>query len=755
MGHGRTEQLIEIYDDLIERNDERDVLADLRLEMGRTFRQMELLETARDHYLKAFELDPSSAQARSELIEMLERGTLWEELRDALNTMLIRTRDKHVRWELSMRLGRVLAEQFGQYRTASQTLFEAVQIRPSHLPTLRSLSRALRALVERDGPAVDAPAGSGTAGRLLERIYMKLSELEPRPDDQVEALDELADLAEARGDEAAAGEARGRAARLRELHAGPGDRDIDRRLDELVDETAAPEESDAKAFEPQSTKPRYDNPLSEGGGLPSPDEVSDAEDMSSDTREDIAIPAPGDSEPEDQRLEEFRNRYEEMFKRKPDDAAPAPTPQRDQPETQTHGEDTRRDALREAYEQAQASGDVDDQVDAAEALLRAEREDRIELPRSEKMRLHHEAGELLYYDLEDAERARGHFEFLREHDPDGFGAGQTVLTTLESIYEEQGDFAERLKILESRLEAAQTDEMRATYRLLIAQLHWDERDDVEAAREMLEPLLERDTRHEAANRMLAELAEEQGEYAEAARRLATVLKVAGGGLDTVELERKLARMLLDELDRADDALEHFSHVLEEAPGDAMALEGVKECQAMVEDWEGYLGSLSKELGLLVGRPNDIDLAAPDKLDPESMSSAVRVPASQIVADAAHVAEEVIGDAHLAHGLWGKAFELWPEHVDALERRIALDRELGRTGALAADLESMAELLLDPGERFDVLFEAAQLLRGPLERPDDARPLLTEAIAVVQDTESPPEQLAEARRALEALDRSSG
>ncbi|MGM0558075.1 MAG: tetratricopeptide repeat protein, partial [Myxococcota bacterium] len=741
------------------RNDDREVLADLRLEMARTFRQMELLETARDHYLKAFELDPSSEAARGELIEMLERGKLWEELRDALNTMLIRTRDKHVRWELSIRMGRVLAEQFGQYRNASQTLFEAVQIRPTHLPTLRSLSRALAALVERDGADVDAPAGSGTSGRLLERIYMKLSELEPEPDDQLEALDRLADLAEQRGDDAAAAEARGRAMRLRELHAEPEDRDIDRRLDDLVDEAApADEPASAPAFEPETTKPRYQNPLGEGSELPSPDEASEAAAERADTQKDIEIPTPDESSPDGERLEEFRNRYEEMFKRQPESSS-GETAQESQErgapaDSQSSGE-TRRDALREAYEQAKASGEVQAQILAAEALLRADREDSIELPRSEKMRLHHEVGELLYYDMEDADGARAHFEFLREHDPDGFGAGQTVLTTLESIYEEQGDFDERLEILESRLENAQSDEMRATYRLLIAQLHWDERDDAEAAREVLEPLLERDSRHEAANRMLAELAEEQGEFGEAARRLKTVLKVAGGGLDTVELERRLAQMLLDKLDRPEDALDHFSHVLEEAPGDAMALEGVKECQAMVEDWEGYLGSLSRELGLLVGRPDDIDLSEPERLEPESMSSAVRVPASQIVADAAHVAEEVIGDPQLAHGLWGKAFELWPEHVDALERRIGLDRVLEQNDALAADLESLAELLLDPAERFEALFEAARLLRGPLDRPGDARPLLTEAIAVVQDADSPPEGLPEARRALQALDRNDG
>jgi tetratricopeptide (TPR) repeat protein len=762
--HGRTEQLIEIYGELTEDIDDRAVQVDLQLELARTYRGMELLESAREHYLKALELDPSSEAARRELIEMLERQKLWGELRDALNTMLIRTRDKDTRWELSIRMGRVLAEQFGQYRNSAQRLFEAVQIRPTHVPTLRSLSRALAALVERDGPDVDAPAGSGSAGRLLERIYMKLAELEPDPDDQLDALDNLADLAEERGDGAAAAEARGRAERLRELHAEPEARDLEERLDDLVgtdvEDLAEPTSDDSHDTPAPDTTPRYENPLAGKMELPTPEDVSEAADDGSDPAT-VADDAPDETpsaDADDERLAEFRSRYEEMFKQPPDEQPTSRVPRpEDGPEPpRPRGDDAdggERDlaSLREAYEQAKASGGAGDQADAAEALLEAARGGDVELPRSEKMRLHKEAGELRYYELEESAAARQHFEYLRENDPDGFGGDQMVLTTLESIYEEDGDFEERLDILESRLENAQTDEMEATYRLLIAQLHWDERDDADEARAVLAPLLERDPRHEAANRMLAELAQEQGKYEEAARRLETVLKVAGGGLDTVELERQLAQMLLDELDRPERALEHFANVLDAAPGDAMALEGVKECQAMLEDWKGYLSSLGKELGLLVGRPDGIDLTEPQDIDPESMSSAVRVPASQIVADGAHIAEENIGRHELAHGLWGKAFELWPEHVDALERRIALDRTLGDDAALAADLESMAELLLDADARFDALYEAATLLRDELGRPEDARPLLTEAIAVVRDADEPPETLPEARRALKALD----
>ena len=52
-----------------------------------------------------------------------------------------------------------------------------------------------------------------------------------------------------------------------------------------------------------------------------------------------------------------------------------------------------------------------------------------------------------------------------------------MLTTLEAIYEESGEVESRIRILRTRLESADTEEMATTYRLLLAQLIWDEREE--------------------------------------------------------------------------------------------------------------------------------------------------------------------------------------------------------------------------------------------------------------------------------------
>jgi tetratricopeptide (TPR) repeat protein len=460
---------------------------------------------------------------------------------------------------------------------------------------------------------------------------------------------------------------------------------------------------------------------------------------------------------DEKKLTNFRKKYQALFKERSErerqekearerEAETTPAPQSEA----VPGTDV--EALRAQVAEARS---MDDPLLLCEAL--AELVEKhfdasigFELDHAELMRLSLELGELYYYDLEEPQAALEHLERVRDEDPGGLGAKSSLLTTLEAIYEESGEVESRVRILQARLDSADTEEMATTYRLLLAQLVWDEREDAEAARGWLDEVLEADPRHESAHRLLAQMAREEGDFEAAARHLKTVLQVAGGGLDAVELERELAHLLLDELQRPKDAQKHFEQVLDAAPGDAMALEGVKQCQAALGDWHGYVSSLGHELGLLIGKPDGLSPREMAGLSANDISPAVRVPASQIVADAAHIAEEDLQDQNLAWGLWGMAFSLWPEHVEALERRIALDRVLDKSTKLADDLESYAELLLDPYGRFEALVEAATLHAEQLGRPDLARPLFAEAIAVVQDQDEPPEGLDAARRSLRAL-----
>ena len=64
------------------------------------------------------------------------------------------------------------------------------------------------------------------------------------------------------------------------------------------------------------------------------------------------------------------------------------------------------------------------------------------------------------------------------------------------------------------------------------------------------------------------------------------------------------------------------------------------------------------------------------------------------------------------------------------------------------------MLLDMHERFGVLYEAALICRDALHDTERARQLLAEAIAMVDELEDPPENLAQARRDLLTMESSS-
>ncbi|RAL22460.1 hypothetical protein DL240_11485 [Lujinxingia litoralis] len=407
-------------------------------------------------------------------------------------------------------------------------------------------------------------------------------------------------------------------------------------------------------------------------------------------------------------------------------------------------------------EEARASDEPESLARALRAVVELTRADGGEVIGSaRRLALQRELGELLYYELEDAGGARAHLEAVRDADPQGLGKTAGVVNALEAIYEEEGDVAARLRLLEARLEGAESSEMATTYRLLIAQLIWDEREDAESAREWLEQVLESDPRHEAAHRLLADMALDAQSWDVAAKHLAVVVQVAGGGIDAVETERELAELLLHRLNRPEDARTHYERVLASAPGDAMALEGVKACQAALDDWMGYVESLARELGLLLGKPGGLTIKAMMRLQPEEVAPALAVPASQIVSDAAHIVETNLERDDAAWRLWGMAFELWPEHVEALERRIALDRAMEKWADLAHDLEAYALMLLDASQRFDALAEAADLYRDRLDESAAARGLYAEALALVEGLEPAPERLDEVRRALKRLQAGGG
>mgnify|MGYP006283488737 CR=1 FL=1 len=373
----------------------------------------------------------------------------------------------------------------------------------------------------------------------------------------------------------------------------------------------------------------------------------------------------------------------------------------------------------------------------------------VDITDDDALAMRHELAELLFFELEDAEAARPHFEALRQGDPDGLGRDVTVLRALESIYEETGNIDGRISVLRARLEDADSEEMVQTYRMLLAHLLWEEKENQDQAKELLEKILREDDEHEGAHRLLADICQSNERWEKAAEHLSVVVDVAGSGLDALEVERELADLLLEKLDRPELAARRYRTVLRDAPGDSRALEGLKTCLEKLEDWEGYLDSLGREFAVLLGRSEPIELDQMYDIDSQISDEATRVSASQIIGDAARLMDKKLENTDAAWKLYGVANQLWPENVGALERRIELDRKLSRDRHLAEDLERFAEGLLDSESRFSALLESAECWEQ-LDKIDRSAELLERAIDAGENAASTPARLDEAREKLDNL-----
>ena len=731
---GQPEQLISFFKALISRAPSALRRQELQVKLATLYGQLNMVEAAASELREVLRSQPTWHHAREELIRLLHDSGRFETLRDALLALLLNLHDPVPRRDTLLALASLHLHQFDQPRASVRPLAEALEIDPRSLVGLQRLADALRRILQTEGPRAASPLQEGQlAAATLEQTLQWLVDLRQGPLDRAVTLEEIAALAQARGAEEVATEATRRAKHLRSQGFEPIQMaQVDQRLDHVLEGSSG--------FGEVPTKPKIVVPIGLGAG----EDTAAAED-------DRALKMPAESEEERTLpdLGDFRAKMRGILK-KPASLS-ATDPDRAGIVEKLRGQETGGGGIRQEVEAARAKEDHE----ALSALL----------PRwivhletagatvAQLAGVWQELGELRYYELEETQSAREPLEKAVELDPQGAGTRASVLNALESIYEESGELEARVGLLEQRLERSDSEDLSDTYRLLIAQILWDEAQDEGRAKEALEPVFARDPKNESGHRLLAQMAQAKGRWSEAASHYETVLSERSGGLDEVELERDLAELCLHKLGDFARAQRHYERVLEAAPADARALEGIKQSQAGRGDWQGYLGSLGRELRVLVTGLGPVDLSKPGGLDIERIPQALRQAAGGILSDAAHILEENLGAHALAHQAWGVVVGTWPEDVEALARRISLGRRLEAWEEVAGDLEAWSDLLIEQGERFEALHESALIRSERLGQRERASQLLAQAIAMVQDELLGPEHKAlveQARRELQAM-----
>lgn len=811
---GRPEELIDLYRDLYDEVEDESLRQDLTIRLADLYRGMGLLEEAQDHYRRAIEAEPGRRDLRRILVEMLSEHRRFETLRDVLTSILVRTKDREGRFEIALEIGKAnveLGQKDRAMRAFLEAIKLRPAERDVLEQAIAVLEEVVEERGAHGAAPVGGQTAGRMLENLLIRLAEVATSLSQERDALLRVAILAEERGDGAAAAEARNRARGLAP-FEEGESQDVDRRLDAILDDLDVEFQVPEEREKKKEQPFSDpgektaefdvqsrdevsskalqtaekteegaqsveisrrpereqlakfRERFQSMLKKPQALtnelpskgPSPLEaVLGARDSEPEDLLGFANRGAPRDEPSTQRIPMFTSEeLRQLSSAMDEEETTDPVFQSVDEKRETTKEIDALNQAQKSLERLRGQGSPGELVQAIEGVLRmAETPETggvTGLDEGYLNELRKEAGELYYYELEDGEGALPHLEALRERDPDGLGAETGVVNALEAIYEESGEVKARIRLMEERLQAAQSPEMKTTYRLLLAQLIWDQQEDASGAQKWLQEVLSKEPENEAAHRLLADIAASAEEWARAAGHLEVVVKVAGGGLDAVESQRELADLYLRRLDDCEKARHHFEAVLQAAPGDSMALEAIKETQARSGDWAGYLESLGRELGLLIGKPMGVSREEMIELDSASIAPVLRVSASQIMADAAHIVEEELELYEEARALWGLTYRLWPEHVEALERRIALHRQCNAEEELAEDLESLAAMLLNNQSRFETLAEAAALRAGALDDPDGARELYAEAIALVQDESEPPPGLDAARRALKGL-----
>jgi tetratricopeptide (TPR) repeat protein len=353
--------------------------------------------------------------------------------------------------------------------------------------------------------------------------------------------------------------------------------------------------------------------------------------------------------------------------------------------------------------------------------------------------LHQELGCLAYFDLEDPNLARLHLEAALEADPDGIGRAADTLTALEGLYEDLRDYEGLFSIYQHKLEQQQTSDMRVVYLVLMAQTCLRHLDQPEQAHHLLQEALVEAPLHEAALRALAELEASLHHYERAAELYDRLLaRLPSDSYEAAEARLSLADLYLEHLDDPASAAKLLLSVVEHsATHQDRALSPLLAACLLIDDGPGALDAISRKLSQLllvpIAHPSD-PLLSLLSLSLSTVPEDVAAEVADLLTNAADTADRLLNRRDQAWRLHELALALNPDDPATLDPAIDRARQHARHAELSDLLERRALVTLDPVERFDALFEAAQIILEHLDDPVRARVLLDDALAI---TPNPP------------------
>lgn len=266
-------------------------------------------------------------------------------------------------------------------------------------------------------------------------------------------------------------------------------------------------------------------------------------------------------------------------------------------------------------------------------------------------------------------------------------------------------------VLEREALAAPNPEDEAALLAEIASVHRDKRRDPHEAAEALRQLLS--LRPNASTRdELCELLLSTEAYAEAVPLLRQRALACDGERERLRVLRQLAEILDSKLNEPEAAFEVCQRILELRPKDPDTLERMQRIDEQTGNAVRLLATLDRRASLLL-----------------------RSERVALLVTMAEIAERDVDDVERAGDYYRKALEIEPTRPGLLDALSHLFESRSRHGELAELLAEAARNERDPIRRVELHLRQARLLRGPLDRPDDATKAYREVLSSQENAEA--------------------
>jgi tetratricopeptide (TPR) repeat protein len=273
-----------------------------------------------------------------------------------------------------------------------------------------------------------------------------------------------------------------------------------------------------------------------------------------------------------------------------------------------------------------------------------------------------------------------------------------ALDAMARLYERMQRWSELAATLEERVGTELPDDERATLLLTLARLHVDRLDSLDDAKATYRRVLEIDDHQRAALLALAEIYEVEDAHEERFHVIEALYEVAAGDDERVGYLKTMARLLVEQLKRPDDAVRLLEEIATLAPSDLDALHLLQQLLANAENWARLVEVYQAEL----------QAAAVDGARSATVNKEI-----------ARLAFELLDDPFQAQEAMERALAQAPGDREALLFLRKVYRENAQFEKLRDTVERLLAAPVDEAERTTLYEELGEIFTDYLHDPGSA------------------------------------